>query len=116
MADQRPRVRGQFVKQIVYVAPCLYLSFVLYFDVPCLSIKYWFNFCPFFPSGLIPKKKKIKKARNLYLWIILAMFRNNTNQNVDHYLTDFVPATASSFFARSPRKKLGVLCNRRICE
>ncbi|KAL5055999.1 hypothetical protein RYX36_036681 [Vicia faba] len=32
LADQRPRVRGQFVKQTVYVDACLYLSFVFYFN------------------------------------------------------------------------------------
>ncbi|KAL5169458.1 Two-component response regulator-like PRR37 [Glycine soja] len=62
------------------------------------------------------KKKKINKVTTWFLGIILSTFLNSTRQSGDHYLTDSVPLTASSFlladqlFTRSPRKELGGLC------
>ncbi|KAL5130305.1 Two-component response regulator-like PRR37 [Glycine soja] len=45
----------------------------------------------------IAKKKKINKVTTWCLGTILSTFLNNTSQNGDHYLTDSVPLTASSF-------------------
>lgn len=38
------------------------------------------------------------------------MFHSSTNQKADHYLTDFVQATASSFFSLSPLRRSLEFC------